>query len=608
MANSRIWLRVGLVVGIGTAGMLGMLTVQNAIASLIDGWPLILLGAVSAVGIIFLVNSRQAAFAEPEAELPLDRDRLKQELQKAEQLITKISDPTSRNDLNQRAKQIATQLTQEKFRITVFGTGSSGKTSVINALMGREVGNTAATIGTTTTEQEYPYAAIALRKAHSTQGEKLPHQADSHRGITSTTAIANPAASNQSNQANKKPNSTQKKRQILLIDTPGLQEIGTDGQTHEAEAVKLAQAADLLIFVADGDLTNAEHQQLQQLCQLDKRVILAFNKTDRYMPTDRVKILAKLKTRVAELLKPEDIVAIAACPAPIKVRQYHAEANGQAVPTESVNAAFNVGEPDYLGYVGSLRQSTTSASQVSPTSESKVTNVTEWLEPLPIEIAPLRDRIEQILSVEQEQLLCKNARLQIITLKKATRLVLRKLRRTEAEKIITRYQWLSAATVFANPLPGLDLVAGAAINTQLIIELGRLYEQKFSANKAKKTATIMAELLIKLGGVEVITTAIATFLKANAITYAIGGSIQAITVAYLTRIGGISFLDYLEQLDRNPSNIQPKQTEPMLKALHRYCQSNLRRMQGEVFFTNFIKVAVATLAGSNKTAGNNSNS
>jgi uncharacterized protein (DUF697 family) len=202
--------------------------------------------------------------------------------------------------------------------------------------------------------------------------------------------------------------------------------------------------------------------------------------------------------------------------------------------------------------------------------------------------------------------LCKNARLQIKLLKKSARVVLRDLRRHAAEKIITRYQWLSASAVFANPLPGLDLVAGAAINTQLIIELARLYEQKFSLSKPRKQPSIIAELLLKLGSVEVITTAIATFLKANAITYAIGGSVQAISVAYLTKIGGMSFLDYLER--QEPAQKAPKaKNEPMLKALHRYCQSNLRKMQGEVFFTDFIKAAVATLSGSEKTANNNSN-
>jgi ribosome biogenesis GTPase A len=49
----------------------------------------------------------------------------------------------------------------------VFGTGSSGKTSVINALLGREAGNTAATIGTTTTEQEYPYESQLFTDAMS---------------------------------------------------------------------------------------------------------------------------------------------------------------------------------------------------------------------------------------------------------------------------------------------------------------------------------------------------------------------------------------------------------------------------------------------------------
>jgi GTPase SAR1 family protein len=595
MANSRMWFRVSLAVGIGT---IAVVAAQSTIATFIDGWQLILLGAIGAVGIMIVFNSQQPALADEEADLPLDRDRLKQELQKTDQLINKISDPTSRDELNQRAQKIATSLDQHQFRITVFGTGSSGKTSVINALLGREAGNTAATIGTTTTQQEYPYEAaltVFVNKAEATELETGVNTAAISSQATNAIATTNtidhasqaveplPTKSNQQSsyqaaqvaKKNKATKSINSKRQILLIDTPGLQEVGADGLSRELEASKLAQAADLLIFVSDGDLSDSEYQQLVQLCQLGKRVILAFNKTDRYLAVDRQLILAKLKARTAKFLKPEDVVAISACPAPIKVRQYNANAQDHLSASDRLNHHNNQA-------------------------------VSEWLESLPVEIAPLQQRIEQILSIEQEQLVCANARLQIKLLQKSARVILRDLRRSAAEKIISRYQWLSASAVFANPLPGLDLVAGAAINTQLIIELARLYEQKFNLRQARKTATIIAELLLKLGSVEVITTAIATFLKANAITYAIGGSVQAISVAYLTRVGGMSFLDYLEQQEQTKT--QPKaKNEPMLKALHRYCQSNLRKMQGEVFVTDFIKVAVATLSGSEKTANHNSN-
>jgi hypothetical protein len=71
---------------------------MSAIATLIDGWQLMLLGAIGAVGIMLVLNSRQPFGANEEAELPLDRDRLKQELQATDQLINKISDPDAQAD------------------------------------------------------------------------------------------------------------------------------------------------------------------------------------------------------------------------------------------------------------------------------------------------------------------------------------------------------------------------------------------------------------------------------------------------------------------------------------------------------------------------------
>ncbi|CAN1209513.1 GTP-binding protein [Tumidithrix helvetica PCC 7403] len=502
MLNSRAFLYLGL-------GTVTVLATGNAIATVVNDWQAISAAIFLVGGALLFFNLRRSVgdrvHSEPET---IDRPSLQKQLQQVKQTIAKISDLCSRQDLMQRAEHIASNLEKNQFRIVVFGTGSAGKTSVINALLGKtgkDSGKTAATIGTTQTAQTYVYDAERSSERDAVQKSK--HM-----------------------------------RQISLVDTPGIQEMGLSGRGRELEATRLAHAADLLIFVTAGDLTAVEYQQFKYLVGLGKRVILAFNKTDCYLPTDLALVEAKLAERTAGFLSAQDIVAIAAQPNPIKVRQY-----------ETLAAAPNA-QP-----------------------------VKEWLETLPPDIAALKQRIEQILSSEWEQLLLNNTHLQIQSLKREAKQTVQKLQRTEAEKILSRYQVIVATTTFANPLPALDLVASAAINTQLLIEISRVYDRPFNLKQAQQTASIIAQNLLQLGCVELATTAIATCLKTNAVTYAIGGSVQAIASAYLTHIGGQSFITYLEQQPHLPIG-----SSSMTNALREFCQNTFRSTQGDYFFTNFV--------------------
>lgn len=482
----------------------------NTLTNLLNDWQVIG-GATVLCSIWLLVKNGQlpqpSDRSDPQA--PVDRHSLQRDLQKAKLVIAKIGNPVDRQVFEQKAEQITNNLAQNQFRIAVFGMGSTGKTAVINALMGRTVGKTAATVGATPISQIYDYAS--------------EHRSD--------------------RQVETKSTLSKKTRQISLIDTPGIQEMGRNGQVREAEALQVAHTSDLLVFITTGDLSATEYQALTSICLSGKRMILAFNKTDCYLPTDREAILANLRTHTQVLVLAEDIVAIAAQPAPIKVRQY---------------------------------------ADTEP-------GVKEWLEPIEPEITPLKQRIEAILSGEWEELLIANAHQQIQALLEETQAKLKQIRHAEAEKIVMRFQVIAATTVFASPLPGLDLVANTAINVQMLIELSRLYERSFSVKQAQKAAATMAQSFVQMGCVELATTAIANCLKTNALTYAIGGSVQAISAAYLTRVGGLSFIDYLDTLERSPAQVDLANT---LSTLRELCQKNFRNAQSTQFLTNFVGSAV----------------
>jgi small GTP-binding protein len=505
MLNSRMVLsRKGLFIGVG---IVSVAAITNALFSLEHDWHLLSLSTLMVGGTLLFVNVRQSLAEVIEQPTVIDRSFLFKELQQAQKAITKIADISRRETLTEQAQQITSNLQKNNFRIVVFGTGSAGKTSVINALLGRKAGKTAATIGTTITREEYSYQGIDFSPV----------------GIT--------------------PIHTEKiKRQVSLLDTSGIQEMGEMGQQRELEAIKLAQNADLMVFVTAGDLTNTEYRELDRLASLGKRVILAFNKTDLYLPSDREYVMNQLKARTQQFLAAADIVAIAANPSPIKVRQY---ANAEAEASHE-------------------------ATQ-------------EWWENVPPDVAALKERIETILSNEWEDLLIQNTHLQIQNLLQEINGTINQERRQDANTIINRYQIIAATTVFANPIPALDLLAGAAINTQMLLDLAKIYDRPLNFKQAQQLATTIAQQLLQLGCIEIATSAIASCFKVNAITYAIGGSMQAVTAAYLTHIGGMSFLEYLEQQPESAIN-NPEASS----ALQNLCQKTFKSLQSDRFFLDFV--------------------
>lgn len=107
--------------------------------------------------------------------------------------------------------------------------------------------------------------------------------------------------------------------QITLCDTPGIDEL--DGEAREAMAHRAATLADLVLFVIEGDPTRSEWQALTAACGHGRPVILALNKADRYASAERQTLLEHLRHKCQPLLPPENIVLCSAKPAPRRVVQ-----------------------------------------------------------------------------------------------------------------------------------------------------------------------------------------------------------------------------------------------------------------------------------------------
>ncbi len=175
------------------------------------------------------------------------------------------------------------KLERSVVHIAVFGMVGRGKSSLLNALLGREVFAVGPTHGVTQAIESADWAIRQERVEGSDQ---------------QILRVVLPGADN---------------THIELIDTPGIDEV--DGEKREALARQIAKQADLILFIVAGDMTKVEYQALSELRQASKPILLVFNKTDQYPDADRLAIYHKIRDeRVKELLSPDEIVMAAASP------------------------------------------------------------------------------------------------------------------------------------------------------------------------------------------------------------------------------------------------------------------------------------------------------
>ena len=302
------------------------------------------------------------------------------------------------------------KLESNVIRIAVFGLVSRGKSAVLNALLGQKVLQTGPLNGVT----QYPRS---VRWTPSTSG----------------------------------------KVQVELIDTPGLDEI--EGQARAQMALDVARSSDLILLVVAGDITRTEYDALCELRKSQKPLILVFNKIDLYPDTDRKSIYQNLQQlgaggaagrRLQQLLSSDEIVMVAAEPAPMEVR-----------------VEYPNGDVAY-----------------------------EWETPLP-QVDELKQKILQILNREGRSLLALNALLQVQQAEAAIAQKTIDQRSLAAEDLIWQYAKYKAIAVGLNPIAFLDLLGGFVADLALIRSLARLYNLPMTGFEAAK---LLRTIILSSGG------------------------------------------------------------------------------------------------------------
>jgi small GTP-binding protein len=181
--------------------------------------------------------------------------------------------PEMRAQIAAAVDELEAKRTSQRLEIVAFGTISSGKSSLLNALAGRQVFRTEVVGGTTATRSEIPWPA----------GD-----------------------------------------QVVLVDTPGLAEV--HGESRAAESAAAAKNADLVLFVVDGPLKAYERELLEALAAMEKRIVVCLNKEDWYEAAERDELLQQITEQAAPDVAPDDVVAVRS--RPVTRRQVHVLPDG----------------------------------------------------------------------------------------------------------------------------------------------------------------------------------------------------------------------------------------------------------------------------------------
>lgn len=112
---------------------------------------------------------------------------------------------------------------------------------------------------------------------------------------------------------------------VFLIDTPGLDEAG--GEQREELATEVAHRSDLVMFVIDGDITDTEREALKMLLAQGRPVIVVLNKRDLYTDSELESLLATVREKTAGLVQPDDVLAVSAEPRAQTVVSIDAQGN-----------------------------------------------------------------------------------------------------------------------------------------------------------------------------------------------------------------------------------------------------------------------------------------
>jgi len=206
---------------------------------------------------LLLIRRGKPARTKSATVTPLTRDEIESRLRDAEAAGVDVS------DAQQELRELAARQAAGVIHLCFFGEISTGKSSLIKALV--------------------PEADVAIDVVGGSTGDVRHYRWRNSEGI-----------------------------EILLTDVPGT---GGHEEGLDEMALQEARRAHVVLFVCDGDLTRAESRDVGHLLALGKPLVLVINKADRFTVEEQAAIMQTLLRRVDDMggsLERDKIVAVSA--------------------------------------------------------------------------------------------------------------------------------------------------------------------------------------------------------------------------------------------------------------------------------------------------------
>ncbi len=240
---------------------------------------------------------------------------------------------------------------------------------------------------------------------------------------------------------------------VFLIDTPGLDEAG--GEERERLAIEVANRADLVIFVIDGDITGSERAALRTLLGRGRPVVVALNKADQYSTAELTSLLESVRAKTAGLVQARDVIPVAADPRPQPVVEIGA--SGEEILSER---------------------------------------------PRPRDVTLLKSRLWDIFEAEGKTLAAMNASLFAADLSDSVAARILEARKEIGDKVVRTWCIAKGIAVAFNPVPVADLLAAAFIDVGMVVHLSKVYGLPLSrAEAGSLVRVIVVEAAALLGTV-----------------------------------------------------------------------------------------------------------
>ncbi|CAE7402356.1 unnamed protein product, partial [Symbiodinium sp. CCMP2456] len=246
---------------------------------------------------------------------------------------------------------------------------------------------------------------------------------------------------------------------------------------------------------------------------MDKRVLLCLNKEDWFTDTDKAKLLQQITQQTKEIVQAEDILSVRS--RATKRKRIRVLPDGQEIEEEV---------------------------------------------DVPLSIEPLARRMMQVIKKDGTDLLLANLLTQSRGLVEKARKEVEDSIDRQANQLVTRYMWASGgAGALTNPLPVpmVELAAGVAISTKMVMDLAKIYRQDVDLDVAVSLLGQLSKQFIGYLGVQmaapVVAMAIGSMIKTvPGIGTVSGMLLNGIVMALVTRWIGNIFMVYFKNDMQEP--------------------------------------------------------